>query len=390
MNLIDFCNPKEPVTSRMLEQIFSYSNNDGYIILKNFCEHFLEKSGFDCRKISEPEIIAERNGHIDIRITESNKYAIIIENKLKGADFQRNQIARYIQTIKNEGYQNDQIFIVILPQYKNIRIPTSVWRLPPDYKSNTNATRKCRMNGENLCWCDFPQKHLSEEQLKHCNPSCIKHWRDEFSGRTRILHQDFSTWLINTERIVPRHELNLRSAILQFADYLNGLYNTRIDQKLNKMITKFLRDKLELGSSISDWKKLNIKIAEIEELQNGLKTLRLEMSSDLIDSWYEKLLKTWPMLRNEPRQSFGMLIEGMWFGCWWAKESNEKDSPIWGVYCADGKPELKQIEIAKKILSECGLSNEIGENQWMTWDNTIKGDEIADKIYAAASKLGYL
>lgn len=101
----------------MLERILSYNNNDGYVVLHSFCHQFLEVSGFDCNNISEPEIIAESNGHIDIRITEEGKYAIIIENKLKGADFQRNQLARYIKTIKEEGFKNEQIYIVILPQY---------------------------------------------------------------------------------------------------------------------------------------------------------------------------------------------------------------------------------------------------------------------------------
>lgn len=389
LNLIDLLNPKEPTTSKMLERIFSYKNDDEYVVLQSFCHRFLETAGFDCLNIAEPVIIAERNGHIDIRITEEGKYAIIIENKLKGADFQRNQIARYIQTIKEEGYENEQIYIVILPQYENIRIRPSVWRLPSDYKSTTNANRKCGIYDDKLCWCDMPDIKLTKGQAKHCN-TCITHWLNEFADRTKILRQDFTAWLIDSENIIPRRELNVRSAILQFADYLNGLYNTRIDQKLNKMITDFLRDKLELGSSISDWKKLNNKIAEVAELEEGLRTLRIEMSSDLIDVWHEKLLKKWPMLRNEPRKSFGILIQGIWFGCWWAEESDDKDSPIWGVYCDSGTPTSRQVKMAQKIIDNSGLSNVVNESQWMTWSNTIKGDQIADKIYTVAKELGYL
>lgn len=157
------------------------------------------------------------------------------------------------------------------------------------------------------------------------------------------------------------------------------------------MITDFLRDKLELGNSISDWKKLNNKIAEVEELEEGLRTLRMEMSSDLIDLWHENLLKKWPMLRNEPRKSFGILIQGMWFECWWAEESDDKDSPIWGVYCDSGNPTSRQVKIAQKIIDKSGLSNvEVSENQWMTWSNTIKGEQVADKFYTVAEELGYL
>lgn len=389
MNFIDLFNPKEPITSKMLERILLYNNKDGYVILRSFCDSFLKSCGFDSRNISDPEIFAERNGHIDIRITERGKYAIIIENKLKGADFQRNQIARYIKTIKEEGFENNQIYIVILPPYKDIRIRPSVWHLPSDYKSATNAKRKCGIYDDKLCWCDVPDIRLTKEEAKHCS-SCITSWRDDFFDRTRILHQDFSTWLINTESIIPQRELNVRSAILQFADYLNGLYDTRINQKQNKMITEFLRDKLELGTSVSDWKKLNNKIEEVKELEEGLRTLRTEMSSDLIDLWHERLLKKWPMLRNEPRKSFGMLIQGMWFGCWWAEESYDKDSPIWGVYCDSGNPTSRQVKIAQKIIANSGLSNVVSDDQWMTWSNTIKGEQIADKLYTVAEELGYI
>lgn len=390
LNLIDFFNPKEPVTSRMLEQIFSYSSKkEGYVVLRNFCERFLAPCGFDCRKISEPEIIAERNGHIDLRITEENKYAIIVENKLKGADFQRNQIARYIQKIKDEGYDNNQIYIVILPQQRNVIINPSVWRLPPDYRSSTNVERKCGIYDDKLCWCDFPERKQTDYESKHCS-KCVKEWEKEFSNHTRILHQDFAKWLIETESVLPSRELNVRSAILQFADYLNGLYNTRTDQKLNKMITDFLRDKLNLTTSASDFRKLNRKIEEIEELEDGLKALRLEISSELIDLWHDRLLKKWPMLRNEPGKSFGILIQGMWFGCWWAEEADNKDYPIWGIKCAEDNPSERQVGIAREIISKSGLAYTVSDDQWMAYDNTTKGDVIAGRLYNAAAESGYL
>lgn len=389
MNLLDFCNPKEPITSRMLAQILSYHDKDGYVVFKSFCQVFLAECGFDCRNISEPEITSERNGHMDIRITETDKYAVVIENKLKGAYFQKNQLARYIQKLMDEGYGNDQIFIVILPQSKNIRINPSAWRLPPDHKSTTNSTRKCGTDNYKLCWCDFPQRSLSKEQKEHCK-DCIKYWEETFAGQTKVLHDAFSEWLIDAESLVPKRELNVRSAIIQFADYLNGLYDTRINQKLNNMITIFLREKLELGASAADLKKLNTKISEIEELEEGLKKLRTEISSDLIDLWHDNLIEKWPTMIYEPRQFFVVLIKGMYIGCWWAEESDSKDSPIWGILCEEGIPTSRQIKIAEKIISYCGLHHEIDEDQWLVYDNTLEGEKIADKLYTAASELGYL
>lgn len=121
-----------------------------------------------------------------------------------------------------------------------------------------------------------------------------------------------------------------------------------------------------------------------------MKALRLEMSSDLIDLWHERLLKKWRMLRNEPRKSFGVLIEGMWFGCWWAEEGDNKDYPIWGIKCAEGNPSERQVEIAREIISLSGFVYTVGDDQWMAYDNTTKGDVIADRLYTAAAESGYL
>lgn len=390
MNIVDFFNPKEPVTSKIIEQIFAYHNHHEYIILKSFCETFLKPCGFDCRLISKPIIEAEKNGHIDIKIKEEGKYAIIIENKLKGADFQRNQLARYIQTMIDEGFEEGQIFIIILPQYSNIIIHRSTWNLPPDYNTANNSSRRCGCTDNTLCWCDIPNKEFTEKEVCHCK-GCIR-WENEFSQRTKILHQDFSKWMILVEEIIPRREQNVRSALLQFADYLNGLYNTRINQKLNMKITKFLREKLDIETTLSAWKKLNNRIEEVEELKSGLETLRTEMASDFIDLWHEKLLGKWPMLKNEPRKFFGILIKGMWFGCWWAEESDNGDSPIWGIWCSEGMPTPHQIKVAEKIISKCGFTNKIVERKdgWMTWSDTMSGDDVADKLYTAANELGYL
>lgn len=388
MNVIDFFNPKEPITSKIIEMIFNYYNESEFIVLKSFCKTFLNPLGFDVRDISEPIIISEKQGHIDVRISESEKYAIIIENKLKGAEFQRNQLARYIQILRNEGFEDEQIYVIILPRYKKININKSVWRLPPDVAKTTNYNRHCGTYDDKLCWCDIFSREYTPKEIKYCS-SC-RLLEESFAARTKILHIDFYEWLLGVENLIPKREINVRSAIVQFADYLNGLYNNRINQKLDMKIVDFLRDKLEVDVTKSSWKKLNDQIDEVQELIDGLTTLRTQISSDFIDKWYEQLLPKWSMLRNEPHKSFGILIKGMWFGCWWAEEADNHDSPIWGIFCDEGNPTSAKIKIAEKILSKCGLTNSVGDNQWMTWSNTIEGDKIADRLYTAAKDLGYL
>ena len=42
-------------------------------------------------------------------------YAIIFENKVKGAGDQPNQLARYIDKTLKQGFKKDKIFVIYLP-----------------------------------------------------------------------------------------------------------------------------------------------------------------------------------------------------------------------------------------------------------------------------------
>ena len=78
----------EPVTSQIIKLIFQYKGeNKNFPILSSFIECFIKKE----LHIIKPKIEAEKN-HFDVSILDK-QYAIIIENKLKGADFQLNQLA---------------------------------------------------------------------------------------------------------------------------------------------------------------------------------------------------------------------------------------------------------------------------------------------------------
>lgn len=145
LNVLDLVNISEPLTSQLLKLLFQYRLKDRYVICEAFLKYFLTTSGYNAELFSRPRITAETE-HIDVGIQERGKYAVIIENKLKGAVFQRNQLARYIQKMRNEGYTDDQIFIIVLPGYvdRDIfdHINKSVWRLPSDWES-PNQERVC-------------------------------------------------------------------------------------------------------------------------------------------------------------------------------------------------------------------------------------------------------
>lgn len=77
--------------------IFSIYLEGKKIVLENFINTFIKSAinvdiNFDNAKIVEEE------NDIDILI-KTDTIAIIIENKIKGANFQRNQLARYIKKL---------------------------------------------------------------------------------------------------------------------------------------------------------------------------------------------------------------------------------------------------------------------------------------------------
>lgn len=91
---------------------------------------------------------------------KDNKYALIFENKVKGANYQPNQIARYIyklHQLMNKSYGKDNLFIVLMPTSHEDdyiqNLPQSVWRLPSDYKK-PKSEQRC-VTADDLCWCDY-------------------------------------------------------------------------------------------------------------------------------------------------------------------------------------------------------------------------------------------
>ena len=206
---------------------------------------------------------------IDILIRDKH-YAIIIENKLKGAQFQLNQLARYIATMRKEGYSDDQIFVVVLPKddVNNDDLYDSVWKLPKDWRS-TNTSRKCRVDSY-TCWCD----NEDYKRKAHCEK--CESLKETFRKRTLFIHKELSEWLYNCIEnntvCMPEEELRkqyvLKSAVLQFVDFLNYLYKTRENNKYKMDINKFLSEQLKLNN-------LDIKeqLSMVEDTQKDVNEL---------------------------------------------------------------------------------------------------------------------
>lgn len=276
LNYLEYYYSSEPMTSWIIRHLFAYTYDGHHPFFESFAKTFLTKIGFNPEMIVAPIIDKDHEyKSIDILVRDK-QYAVIIENKLKGADFQLNQIARYIATMRNEGYSDEQIFVVILPKSKiyNDDIRQSVWKLPPDWQS-TNPTRKCRTS-DYTCWCDDGDR--SHDHCSNCEPL-----KELFKSRTLLIHKEFSEWLFDCVTInkiqIPDRELNkqyvLTSATLQFVDFLNLLYGTRENDKYIMDIQKFLSDQLNLSKyDIQDQLSLiEDKKRDAEDLMQRLREL---------------------------------------------------------------------------------------------------------------------
>lgn len=388
LNLLDTIGVKETLVSKIISLIFNYKYNNQYILCQSFVQEFLCGSGFDVEWIQNPKIMAE-TARIDIRILEQDKYAIIIENKVKGAPFQRNQIARYIQKMIESGYNENRIFIVILPNYVDRlffeNINQSIWYLPKDWKS-PNQKRMCKDKDDISCLCDYGKT------CPICR-ECNKDLKDKFKNRTVILDKEFINWLENKcLSLLPLDEHLLRSAIIQFVDFLKGLFNNRLNNKLIMEIEEFLRQQLIVSdeSLEGQWNIIEKKKEKVIMLIDSLKNLQNSIGKKQVDEWREQLMPKWESygLRYIENESFGIEIEKkFWCGCWCLKE----EQPFWGFQC--DLPTTEKEEKVKKILKKIGyqeLPNHNKTKGWISWDYTWNGYERCDNFFEAAVDCDYL
>ncbi|MEE1260910.1 MAG: PD-(D/E)XK nuclease family protein [Paludibacteraceae bacterium] len=282
INYLEYYNTQEPTTSWIIRHIFAYTYNGKHPYWESFATTFLQQIGFQVEWIESPIIDKDHEyKNIDILVRDK-KYAVIIENKLKGAEFQLNQLARYIATMRKDGYTDEQIFVVVLPKCEKDSkcINESVWRLPNDWQS-TNQTRKCRVDSY-TCLCD-KENFIPQDYCIKCESL-----RDSFAPRTIFVQKELSDWLYNfieynTEHIPEdemRNQYVLKSAVYQFVDFLNYLYETRENKKYKMDIHNFLEEKLGLN-------KLNIleQLSVVEDRKDDAE----ELSSKLDELYWKKI-----------------------------------------------------------------------------------------------------
>lgn len=273
VNPIEELHAKETANSRILCAMLRYQHNGEYKILKSFARKFITE--FNSKlDIGTNPIIAAEQYRIDLSVREPGKYALIFENKIHDAVLQKNQLARYIRKLQaEEEFRLDQIYIVFLPSSK-------------DYEPND-----CSWHDWEEC-CD--KCNQQECSLKYKKPTL----REDFKNRyhTVTFRENVLNWL--KEDVLPnlteKEEL-LKSSVILYIDYLEGLFQLRMNEKNIYMeLRDFIVKKLKL-----DDKVLEGKIDVLQQEEEKINSLRIELENMRVLYMWELIEKKMkPIVEN--------------------------------------------------------------------------------------------
>ena len=231
LNIIEELHANENAHSRILARLFQYRDSDNRnVIFNRFIEYLIENNRdnkYLARIKTDNPIITCEEERIDIWIKEKNKYAIIIENKVYDAGDQNAQLCRYIDKTLNLNYEKEQIFVIYMP----------------------SSTRE------------------SSEQT-------WGNYKKEFEERYFVVsfNQDVIKWL--KEMVYPNltlKEVNLRSAIEQYIDYLERYSGQYEKKQQDQLLRKYFEyDCISIEKNDSDESKYNKLMKFHTLLQNGI------------------------------------------------------------------------------------------------------------------------
>ena len=217
LNIIEELHINENAHSRILAKLLQYKDNEGkYVFLQSLLEYINDKNGSSCDfskiNVVSPEITQEKD-RIDVLVL-GEKQAVIIENKICGADDQEKQLHRYVEKVKSRGYEKGDIYIVYLTKY---------------YQSPSSDT-----------W-------ISSEE------------KNEFSARYLNLSYmyDVLPWLEEEFEQIPQTQNELKSALEQYVNYLKTLKENKMEKELkNYFDEEFEKDLGKVSDGYNKTKKL--------------------------------------------------------------------------------------------------------------------------------------
>ena len=274
LNIIDELHINENGHSRILTKLLQYKSESGkYEFLESLLAYIVANRDcidFGNIKIEKPQITQEKC-RIDMWVRDKD-YAIIFENKVYNARDREHQLSKYINRTKQCNYREEQIFVVYL----------SSWGQEPEEQS----------------WNKY---------------------KDAFTSRYVNLsfRDDIVNWL--KEYVIPNirdKDFYLNSAVLQYIDYLEGIYHKRtIHKEMNMEIKKVIEERLKLDKCLDNSERVRLlqsKIEDIDEIRQQIEELQNEYRNKIFASWREEVANRFPQYRHtspEDETHVGVIME---------------------------------------------------------------------------------
>ena len=243
LNIIDELHANENAHTRILLKLLSYERGGKKIVLEDFItlinEH-ISNSEMKIKFSGKSKIFSQFN-FIDGYVKSSDGWAIIIENKINWAADQENQIDRYIQRAIDDGVPKDKIYVVYLTADGSKKV------------SGYSFTKEGNVLG-----------YVDENE----------------TGRfVELNYQDDILRLLKNLSSLDDEEKILNSAIVQYIDYLEGLFGTRKSEKeYNDAMNESLLKILNLsGTDAEKYEQIENLQWELGELQNRLDSIKHEV-----------------------------------------------------------------------------------------------------------------
>lgn len=268
LNLMDELHPNENAHSRILLRLLQFANENGaFEIYRSLLDYIKKRQpSFGDITIEKPRMTQEE-ARIDLWVRDET-YAIIFENKIYNAQDQEAQLARYIEKtagLPGKKYAVDKdIFVVYL---------SSDGRQKPDNQSWIKVEGEKKIDYKSI---------ISD---RYINLS---------------FRNDIYPWL--KEQVLPNvqsKDVYLKTALVQYVDYLEGRYYLRETEKQLKMkMDAFIENKLEL--------------------QGKGDTMRMQKLDELFKNQDDVLKYVWEMRESERKRIFDE----------WRRKTQEKYSAL--------------------------------------------------------------
>ena len=253
-NIITELHANENAHSRILRMFLQYDDGTkNYPVLKRFLEIPKIKNVLSSSVVFKSPYFANEQERIDVLIEEPRSFAVIVENKIKGATDQERQLERYIESVNAHDVPYDNIYAIYLTDSGDKEVSdlsfTDVAKECLGYKDENDMGRFVPMNYryDILPW-------LEKEVL----PNCIE-----------------------------KEEL-LISALKQYIDYLKCMFGIIENEEQKILIMEKL--KKEIGISGNDLESVEKCFKTIEEL-DCLKQKVTDIKEDLARNCFDENIK---------------------------------------------------------------------------------------------------